>query len=104
MAKTDAKKGKNMNIKGHTVEKVEDTTGILQGDRYEFFVSIDVEEEDELYSENGLYIKVIFAVEDHSSRIIQYDIFENETDKFIDLALEEEEEQLLLEYCKNQIQ
>ncbi|RXI95579.1 pullulanase [Anaerobacillus alkaliphilus] len=88
-----------MNIIEHTVEKIEDTTGILSGERYEFFINVEVDEDDDLYSENGLYIKVIFAVNEGSTRIMHYDIFEKTTDKYIDFALEEEEEKLLQDYC-----
>lgn len=93
-----------MNITGHTLEKVEDKTGIIVGDRYEFILNIEVDEDDELYSENGIYIKVIFAVEGTESRVMQYNIFEKTTEKFIDLLLEEDEEQLLLDYCKQHIE
>lgn len=92
-----------MNITGHTVEKVEDTTGILSGDRYEFFINVEVDEDDELFTENGLYIKVILAVHESENRIVQYEIHEKETNKNIDLALEEDEEQLLLDYCKQNL-
>jgi hypothetical protein len=93
-----------MNITGHTVEKVEDTTGIIVGDRYEFFLNVEVEEDDELYSENGLYIKVILAVDQNETRVVQYQIHEKETEKYIDLALEDDEVQLLHDYCKQHIE
>ncbi len=88
-----------MNITGHTFEKVEDTTGILSGERYEFFIHVEVDEDDDLYSENGLYIKVIFAVNEGTTKLMQYDIYEKTTDNYIDLALEEDEEKILHDYC-----
>ncbi|MCT8138454.1 pullulanase [Anaerobacillus sp. CMMVII] len=92
-----------MNIIKHTVEKVEDITGILSGERYEFFIHVEVDEEDELYTEHGLYIKAIVAVDENTTRMMHYDIYEKTSDKYIDLALEEEEEQLLQEYCQQHI-
>jgi hypothetical protein len=93
-----------MNITGHTAEKIEDKTGIIIGDRYECFLNVEVDEDDELYTENGLYIKAIFAVNDNEKRVLQYDLYEKVTEKYIDLALEEDEEQVLLDYCKKHIE
>jgi len=92
-----------MNITGHSIEKLEDPTGILTGDRYEFILTIEVPEDDELYSENGLYIKAIFVVEGNQSRVAQYQIFEKITDSYLEFELEEEEEKLLEDYCKEHI-
>lgn len=92
-----------MDITGHTVEQLEDPTGILTGDRYEFILSIEVPEDDELFSENGLYIKAIYVVESDQSRIAQYQIFEKVTDRYLDFELEEDEEALIEDYCKEHI-
>ncbi|MGV3465461.1 MAG: DUF6509 family protein [Heyndrickxia sp.] len=92
-----------MNITGHTIEKLEDPTGILTGDRYEFNLTFEVPEDDELYSENGLYIKAIFVVEGNQSRVAQYQIFEKITDHYLEFELDEEEEKLLEDYCKEHI-
>ena len=94
---------KQMNITAHTVEKLEDPTGILTGDRYEFILTIEVPDDDELYSENGLYIKTIFAVEDNQSRVAQYQIFEKTTNRYLDFELEEDEEELIADYCKQHL-
>ena len=92
-----------MRITEYSMEKVEDVTGILTGDRYEFILYVEVPEDDELYSENGVYIKVIFATDKTSSRMIQYQIFEKITDKYIDLELEEDEETMLYDFCSNHL-
>ncbi|MBS4173045.1 DUF6509 family protein [Bacillus sp. FJAT-49736] len=89
-----------MNITGHTIEKLEDPTGILTGDRYEFILTIEVPEEDELYSQNGLYIKTIFVVEGNESRVAQYQIYEKITDQYLDFELEDDEKEMVEEYCK----
>jgi|SRR5690554_652617 len=89
-----------MNITGYEIEKLIDPTGILEGDRYEFFVDIEVDKEDEMYSENGLYIRLILAVQGEKSWITQYHIYEKSTEKYLDFALDEEEEEELLQFCK----
>lgn len=92
-----------MEIKDYHVEKLEDPTGILVGDRYEFILDIDVDEDDELYSDNGLYIKLIMAVDKETTRIVQYQIYERTTDIYLDFALDEEEEEMILKFCKEKI-
>ncbi|PLR98835.1 DUF6509 family protein [Bacillus sp. T33-2] len=88
-----------MEITGHTVELLEDPFGLLEGDRYEFFLNIEVEEEDELYSENGLLLKVIFS----GNSILQYYFIEKTTEKVLDFALEEDEEEDVKAYCLNNL-
>jgi hypothetical protein len=90
-----------MEITRYSVEKLQDPTGILEGDRYEFFLYIQVDEEDELYSENGIYLKVIFAIDNKGPRIAQYHIYEEITDQLLDFELEEDEEAMVQEFCQN---
>jgi hypothetical protein len=92
-----------MNITGHTVEKLVDPFGLLTGDRYEFFLEIDVDEEDELYSEKGIGLKVIYAIDDNGPKISHYHFFETTTEKVLDFALEEDEEELVKNYCAQNI-
>ncbi|SDM70978.1 hypothetical protein SAMN04488137_1559 [Fictibacillus solisalsi] len=92
-----------MEITRHTMEKLQDPTGILEGERYEFIIHVDVEEDDELYVENGIYVKLIYAVLPENSRIVQYTLYENYTDNVLDFELEEEEEQELDAFCKNML-
>ncbi|WP_374723981.1 DUF6509 family protein [Calidifontibacillus erzurumensis] len=96
---------KKMEIIGHTIEKIEDPTGILVGDRYEFHLSIEVPEDDELFSENGIYVKAIIAVEgeEKNVRIAQYQLFEKGTNTYIGLELEEDELDLIKNYCKQHL-
>jgi hypothetical protein len=93
-----------MNITRHSVEKLEDPTGILAGDRYEFFLNIEVPEEDELYSEKGLLLRVIYLIDENDSRIVQYQFMEETTEEILDFELEDDEEALVREYCKENIQ
>ena len=96
-------KDETMEITGHLVEKLVDPFGLLSGDRYEFFLELDVDEEDELFSEKGVGLKVIYVIDDNGSKISQYNFFEKITEKVLDFELEEDEEELVLTYCKENI-
>jgi hypothetical protein len=90
----------SLNITGHTVEELVDPFGLLSGNRYEFFLEIEVEEEDELYSEKGVGIRVLFVVDEKGERISHYHLYERGTEKVLDFALEEDEELTVFNYCK----
>lgn len=93
-----------MNIVESTIEKLDDPFGILSGDRYEIFLSLVIDEEDELYSEHGIKLKLIYVVEEDKTKIAQYDFIENTTGRIFDFALEEEEEEEVKEYCQQLIE
>ncbi len=65
-----------LTIIGHKVEWIKDPFGILSGERYEFLLDVEVSEDDELYSENGLYIRVIYRVDENKTNLVKYEIFE----------------------------
>jgi hypothetical protein len=90
-------------ITSYTVELLNDPFGILIGERYEFLLEVDVPEDDELFSEKGLYIRVLYTVEDHTSRIVKYDIVEKETEQFLDFELDEEEEAAITSFCSEHL-
>lgn len=93
-----------MEITSHTVEKLEDPTGILIGDRYEFILQIEVPEDDDLYSDKGVYLKAIIAVVEDAVRVAQYQFFEKSSNEYIDLELEDDEKELITEYCKQHLE
>lgn len=93
-----------MDITGHAVEKLHDPTGILEGDRYEFFLTIDVPEDDELFSENGITLRVILSVGENEQKIVQYNFIEQITNQTLDFALEEDEEIIVTNYCIQQLE
>jgi hypothetical protein len=93
-----------MNLTLHSIEQLDDPFGILSGDRYEIFFNLEVDEDDELYHEGGLLLKVVYIVEEAGSRVSHYHIFEKDTNKFIDMGLEEDEEALVKEMCEKQIE
>jgi len=89
-----------LKIESYTVEKLEDPFGILSGDRYEFFLELDVPEDDELYSENGVMLRVIFMKDEEKEQISKYEFIENETKNVLDFELEEDEETAVLTFCR----
>lgn len=93
----------SLNITGHTVETLVDPFGLLSGDRYEFFIDVEVEVDDELYTDKGIGIRVLFVVDEGGARISNYHLYERGTDKVLDFELEEDEELLVLNYCKENI-
>lgn len=88
------------NITDYSVELVKDPFGILTGTRYEFILDIQVDEEDELYSANGIYLRVIYGVEEGKGTIIKYHILERVTDKYLDFDLEDDELAEVEAFCK----
>ncbi|MBY0121315.1 DUF6509 family protein [Bacillus sp. S/N-304-OC-R1] len=86
-----------MEITSYSVEQLKDPTGILLGERFEFFLDIAVDEDDELYSENGVQLRVLFYGHDDDYRILNYHFLAG--DKILDFALEEDEEQLITKFC-----
>lgn len=92
-----------MNITGHTVELLEDPFGLLTGNRYEYFLTIEVDEEDELYTEKGLLLKVLFLDNGEERRILQSYFIEQETEKVLDFELEDEEIVQVKKYCEENI-
>ncbi|MDF0727869.1 DUF6509 family protein [Cytobacillus sp. S13-E01] len=90
-----------MNITGHTISKLEDPMGLLTGERYEFILHIEVPIEDELHSEKGIFIRAILVTDEKGERIAQYHLIEKETNQHLDFELEQEEEEMIITYCKN---
>ncbi|MEH7110264.1 MULTISPECIES: DUF6509 family protein [Bacillaceae] len=93
-----------LNITGHTVEKLEDPFGLISGERYEFFLELEVDEEDELFSEKGIGLRVLLGIDDGNARMINYHFYEQGKEEVLDFALEDDEEELILNYCKNNIE
>lgn len=88
-----------MNITEYTVEQMTDPTGILTGDRYEFFLNIEMPEDDELYEEKGLQLKVLYYVDKNQTKMLNYFFYDSLENKYLDFELEEEEEKLVNDFC-----
>lgn len=74
-----------MHISSYTVEEINDPTGILSGERYEFFLDIDVDEDDELYLEQGIRLRVLFYKGEDEMKILNYHFQENNNEEILNL-------------------
>jgi hypothetical protein len=88
-----------LTVTEYSVELVKDPFGILSGQRYEFILELDIPEDDELYSEHGVFAKVIFKVDEAQSGIVSYDLYERVTNHYLDFDMEAEEEEALAAFC-----
>lgn len=86
-------------ITEYSVEKLTDPFGILTGDRYEYLLDIEVPEDDELYTEGGIAIRLIYVINGENVSIIKYDIIAKATEEILNFDLEEDEVNLLLSFC-----
>ncbi|WP_307474904.1 DUF6509 family protein [Cytobacillus purgationiresistens] len=92
-----------MDISSFTAEEIKDPTGILTGKRYEFFLDIDVDEDDELYSDQGIRLRVLYYKGEEDEKILNYHFQDNATKSILDFALDEEEEIIIGKFCKAQL-
>ncbi|MDQ8737862.1 DUF6509 family protein [Paenibacillus sp. LHD-38] len=88
------------NITEYSAELMKDPFGILSGTRYEFILDLAVEEDDELYQEEGVTLRVIYVIDGDTAKIAKYEFLTTSTNKYIDFELEEEEEKMVLSFCK----
>ena len=89
-----------LNITEFEVQLINDAFGILPGDRYEFLIYLDVPEDDELYNENGVYIRALFVVDGEEKKLLKYDLVESGENKVLDFDLEDDEIQAVTEFCE----
>ncbi|WP_138494524.1 DUF6509 family protein [Paenibacillus pinistramenti] len=92
-----------LNIADYSAEYVKDPFGILSGRRYEFRINLDIPEDDDLYTVNGVYARVIVKEEQGTVSMVTYDLLERGTDKILEFDLEEEEEAELEAFCKEHL-
>lgn len=83
----------------YKVDKVNDPFKILIGDRYEFMMELEVDEEDELYQEEGVSLRVIYAVEENKSRVLKYEFFIGSSQQYLDFNMEDEELSMIETFC-----
>lgn len=92
-----------MEISAFSMDEIKDPTNIIEGLRYEFLLDVEIDEEDELYTEAGIEVRVIVAQNEDDIRILNYFIIEKAENKYLDFALEEEEETMILSFCREQL-
>lgn len=84
----------------YSAELMKDPFGILTGERYEFLLDLDVPEDDELHHEDGVSLRVIYVIEGADARMAKYEFLTTSTNAYIDFELEEDEEKMVLAFCK----
>jgi len=90
-------------ISAYSAEQVKDPFGIIAGKRYEFFLDLEVDEDDELYSEQGLAARVVYGVGEDHSGIVKYDLLERSTEKYLDYELEADELEEIEAFCREHL-
>jgi len=91
-------------ISQYSMEQLKDPYGIIAGDRYEFMLDLQIDEEDELYSETGVVLRVVAAIRDKEMSIAKYEFLNASTNQYIALEMEEEEYAMVEAFCKEQLQ
>jgi len=84
----------------YSAELMKDPFGILSGKRYEFILDLDVADDDELYHDEGVTLRVIYVIEEDTARIAKYEFLTTSSNKYIDFELEEDEEKMVLAFCQ----
>ena len=79
---------------------INDQFGILPGNRYEFLLYLDVPEDDELYNENGVYVRAVYLVDDENKQLLTYSLIERGEDTVLDFELEEDEIKMITDFCE----
>ncbi|MFJ8237906.1 DUF6509 family protein [Ureibacillus sp. NPDC094379] len=92
-----------MEITQYSLEEIKDPTNIIEGKRFEFLLDVEVDEEDELFSEAGIEIRVLIGHNGNDFSILNYFITDKTENKFLDLALEDDEEEMILSFCREQL-
>ena len=92
-----------MEIGAFSVEEIKDPTNIIEGKRFEFLIDLEVDEDDELYSEAGIEIRVIAGQKEEEVRILNYFLIDKADNEVLDFALEEEEEAMILRFVQEEL-
>lgn len=98
-----AKGATTMDITQFSVEEILDPTNIIEGKRYEFLLDVEIDEEDELYTDAGIEIRVLIGEHNDEVRVVNYFIMDKTANEYLDFALEDDEEAIILEFCKEQL-
>lgn len=92
-----------MQIGAFSVEEIKDPTNIIEGKRFEFLIDIEVDEEDELYSEAGIEARVIVGQKEEEVRILNYFLLDKADNEILEFALEQEEEEIILRFVQEEL-
>jgi len=92
-----------MEITQFTMDEILDPTNIIEGKRYEFILDVEVDEEDELYHEAGIEVRILIAEKGEELFILNYFVMEKAEGEYLDFALEDEELNEILAFCKEEL-
>ncbi|ARK23724.1 hypothetical protein SporoP37_02790 [Sporosarcina sp. P37] len=87
-----------MQIVNGTVEELIDPTGIIEGQRYEVLLTVKVDEEDELFNEEGTGLRMLYSVKDGQRKMLTYQFYELATGSPFDVEWDEEEQAAAEQY------
>ena len=92
-----------MEIGAFSLEEIKDPTNIIEGKRFEFLIDLEVDEEDDLYSEAGIEIRVIVGQKGEEVRLLNYFLIDKADNEMLEFALEEEEEEMILRFVQQEL-
>ena len=92
-----------MNITQYSVDELKDPTNIIEGKRYEFLIDVDIDEEDELYREQGIEIRAIIGEVNGEYSLKSYFLIDKADQSYLDFALDEDEEAEILSFCQEEL-
>ncbi len=92
-----------MELGAFSVEEIKDPTNIIEGKRFEFLIDLEVDEEDDLYSEAGIEIRVIVGQKGEEVRLLNYFLIDKADNEMLEFALEEEEEEMILRFVQEEL-
>ena len=92
-----------MELGAFSVEEIKDPTNIIEGKRFEFLIDLEVDEEDDLYSEAGIETRVIVGQKDEEVRILNYFLIDKADNEILEFALEEEEEEMIFRFVQEEL-
>lgn len=92
-----------MEIGAFSIEEIKDPTNIIEGKRFEFLIDIEVDEDDDLYSEAGIEARVIVGQKEEEVRILNYFLIDKGDNEMLEFALEEEEEEIIFRFVQEEL-
>lgn len=88
-----------MKITEYLMEEIIDPTGLITGERYEFKIYVELDEEDELYQPEGIGVRAILAIEEATERLVVAHFFNRSTEEALSFELEDEERVAMEQFC-----
>ncbi|WP_313235135.1 DUF6509 family protein [Sporosarcina ureae] len=88
-----------MQIINHKAQELVDPTGIIDGQRFEFLLTVKFDEEDELYNEEGTGLRMLYSAKDGQRKMLTYQFYELATESPFDVEWDEEEQTSAEQYC-----